>query len=286
MRLPPRLLLILLLGSAAARADVAALREELAREKVRRVQAYLQAHPQAPDELAALNLLLDGHQELKQVEEMIPLLRRRYDLMRGDPQTALPALLDRTAVPLAQALASRHRRAEAVEFLGQVKADLAAHPAAAQIRAGLDQFIRQIRPPAPGDQPDFTVHELGGPRHVSAAELRGKIVQVEFWMSSCDLCLAQKDVLRIAHDRYAARGFAVVGLNRDEQVETAAAFLARERLPWINGWDLDPRHGFAGKLNVDFIPTSLLLDREGKVIALNLRGDALLQELEKRFPAP
>ncbi len=280
-----RFFCLLALLPALVRADVASIREELAREKLRRVDAYLLEHPAPPDELAALNLALEAHQELKHVLEMIPLLRRRYDLMVKDPQTQLPNLLERTAIPLAQALASQHQRPQAVEFLNKVKQDFKPHPAAAQIHAALDQVIRAVRPPEVGDKPEFTVHDLTTGKPVQSADFKGSYTQLEFWVSTCEICQAQKDLLQVAVNKFGPRGFKVLGFNRNEKIEDAQAFLAKEKLPWPNAWDLDPRHQFAQKLNIDYIPTGLLLDPEGKIIALNLRGEALLKKLEELYPA-
>jgi hypothetical protein len=63
------------------------------------------------------------------------------------------------------------------------------------------------------------------------------------------------------------------------------AFLETDKLPWPNGWDMDPRHRFAQKLNVDFIPTSLLIGPDGKIVSMNLRGEALLKKLDELMPA-
>jgi AhpC/TSA family len=278
-------LLLLITCTLTARPDVAAIREDLAREKVRRTEEYLKATPTPPDELAAVNLLLEGYQELKRVPEMIPLLQRRYELLRKDPQANLQHLLERTAVPLAQAMSAQHRRVEAVEFLGKVKADFAAHPSAAQIATALDGVIKQIRPPQEGDAPALAVTDAVTGTAVKPLDFAGKYTQVEFWVTTCDICKAQKDTLEIAWRKHQEQGFRVVGINLNERKEDLLAFLAEQKLPWPNAWDPDPAHKVASRLNIDFIPTSLLIGPDGKIIALNLRGDALLKKLEELLPA-
>jgi thiol-disulfide isomerase/thioredoxin len=116
--------------------------------------------------------------------------------------------------------------------------------------------------------------------------LRGKVVLVVFWATWCGPCRAEIPVIKAAYADYHARGFEVVSISLDRDREALAAFVKEEKLPWPVLFDPDPKkHGFehpmAERYGVMGIPAMVLLDRQGKGVALDPRGPRLTEELAK-----
>jgi peroxiredoxin len=88
------------------------------------------------------------------------------------------------------------------------------------------------------------------------------------------------------YEKYKDRGFEIVGIGLDEKKDEALAFIKKLSIPWINLWD-SRKNGVSKVMEtygVSAIPTVFLLDKEGKVISLEVRGLLLGKELERLLP--
>jgi peroxiredoxin len=112
--------------------------------------------------------------------------------------------------------------------------------------------------------PDYSAMNLDGSKF-DLASRRGKVVLLNIWATWCTPCLAEIPELQRIHDAYAARGFEVVGASVDESgVESVKQFVDAKqmRYPVV----LDPQGQIANILQASVLPTSVLLDRNGKII--------------------
>jgi len=116
----------------------------------------------------------------------------------------------------------------------------------------------------PGDPaPPFALQDLEG-RTVSLAELRGRYVFVRFWADWCKSCRTEMPIIEEKYRQHRAAGFEVLALNVRQGRETAARF-AREvgiGYPVL----LDRDGGVAQAYGVIGLPTTFLVDREGRIV--------------------
>ena len=110
---------------------------------------------------------------------------------------------------------------------------------------------------------------------------RGKVVLVDFWATWCGPCRAEFPQLKKLYESYKSRGFEVVAICLDQDRAQLEEFLQKESLPWITLHDQGGTSPTADRYGVTTLPTSILVDKNGKVISLAARGDELTKQLEK-----
>jgi thiol-disulfide isomerase/thioredoxin len=110
--------------------------------------------------------------------------------------------------------------------------------------------------------PDFSVKDLQG-HEVSSADLRGKVVLIDFWATWCRPCKKEMPGYQKLLDRYGSRGFAVIGFKFDTMMdmEDPVRFAKKigVRYPLAVAAD-DLKQKFGG---IEGLPTTLLYDRQG-----------------------
>jgi len=133
--------------------------------------------------------------------------------------------------------------------------------------------------------PDFSQPDTLG-TIVKLSDLRGKYVLVDFWASWCGPCRAENPNLVNTFNRYKDKGFTVLSVSLDQPGKKDAwlAAIHNDGLTWTHVSDLKFWKNEAAVLyGIKAIPANLLLDREGKIIAKNLRGDDLNKKLAELF---
>lgn len=120
---------------------------------------------------------------------------------------------------------------------------------------------------------------------ISLSSTRGNIVLLDFWASWCPPCRAESPNLLKAYERYHTRGFQIYQVSLDKTREDWIKGISDDHLEkWINVSDLKYWNSAVVKVySIESIPANFLLDREGKIISVNLRGDALEKKLAEIF---
>ena len=288
--------------------SVAALKAAHDRALIRDLGEYLRAHPKADDREQAYMTLFDTvieHDWFRDHEASA----RRY--LAENPEGAVRALA-RIVVTMARAQAGRFdeafatfqellaglERADQEEFASSFADTLATSASAAGeyavarrvYAALLDRFGTrpELREKVHGDlarldrvgkpAPSLSVKDLDG-KPVRLADLRGRVVLVDFWATWCAPCLADLPALQAAYTRYHARGFEVVSISLDETADPLVDFVKARKLPWRQVHNATCGGDAVAAFGVTNIPATFLVAPDGTIARIDLRGPALEKAL-------
>lgn len=115
--------------------------------------------------------------------------------------------------------------------------------------------------------PDIALPDTKG-NVVRLSDLRGKIVLIDFWASWCGPCRRSNAELTSLYDKYRGKGFEIYAISLDMSKGDWKAAIAEDKAKWLQVIET-ANSGIATKWNVEYIPTSFLLDKNGKLVAVN-----------------
>ncbi|MEO8962521.1 MAG: TlpA disulfide reductase family protein [Ginsengibacter sp.] len=137
--------------------------------------------------------------------------------------------------------------------------------------------------PVGGEIADFSQQDTAG-RLVKISSLRGKYVLIDFWASWCRPCRMENPNVVAAFNKYHQKSFTVLGVSLDQAKPAWLQAIKMDGLAWtqvsdLKGWGNE----VAALFHITSIPQNILIDPQGKIIAKNLRGEALNSKLETLF---
>lgn len=173
-----------------------------------------------------------------------------------------------------------------LEELAAVVRGFAAKFPGARIGAAMEARIARFRVTAIGAEAPALAGATPEGGTVSLAELRGRYVLVDFWASWCGPCRFENQSHAALYRRYRAAGFEILAVSVDQDARGWKAAIAKDGAAWrhisdLTGW----KSPLAARYNVTSLPASFLLDKEGRIIAKDLRGKALAALLAETLEA-
>jgi peroxiredoxin len=175
----------------------------------------------------------------------------------------------------------------ALSSLKQLKADFPATQDGKRADALIDQLKQQMEAAKASDAlkpgavfPSFAEKDLQG-NPLNLESFRGHFVLVDFWATWCGPCVKEFPDVLAAYQKYHARGFDIVGISLDEDRAALDAFIKDHSVTWPqyfdgNGW----QNKLARQYGVVAIPSTYLLDRQGKILAVGHSGPELNATLD------
>lgn len=136
----------------------------------------------------------------------------------------------------------------------------------------------------PGKQaPEIELPDKDG-NMIKLSSLKGKYVFIDFWASWCGPCRAEIPTLVKIYDKYKSKGFEIFGVSIDSKREDWQKAVNDLKMTWPQVIDLNAWNGNVTKsYAIVGIPTTMLLDKDGKIIARNLRGEKIIEKLKEIF---
>lgn len=132
-----------------------------------------------------------------------------------------------------------------------------------------------------GVAPDIALNDTTGAA-VPLSSLRGKYVLIDFWASWCGPCRMENPNVVKMYNKYKDKGFTIYSVSLDQSRDSWVRAIRNDNLTWTHVSDLRFwQSAAAQQYGVTGIPKTFLIDKEGKIIAKDLRGPALEQKLEE-----
>lgn len=139
----------------------------------------------------------------------------------------------------------------------------------------LDEYIRLAAFGVGSVMPNFTLKTPDG-KDISLNDFKGKYVLVDFWASWCGPCLREMPNVVKLYKECKGKNFEIFGVSLDNKKDAWVKAIKANGMKWpqgsdLKGWGSEP----ARLCNVSAIPFTVLIDPEGEVIAIDLRGEQL-----------
>lgn len=129
--------------------------------------------------------------------------------------------------------------------------------------------------------PEFTLPDTAG-NPVSSSDFKGQYLLIDLWAGWCAPCRAENPNLVAAYHKYKDRNFNVLGVSLDNSREEWLAAIKKDSLTWPQVSDLKLWNSAAvAHFGISGIPANYLVDPSGKIIAKDLRGQALWVKLDE-----
>ena len=264
LKLLSTLLVALLLAlprvSAAAETPSAAATD--LKELITKIQKKLQAGDRTAEKLAP---------ELKEFDTLLT-------KHKGEKADEVAQILFMKAQLYVQVL---DEKAKGQELLDQLVKDFPDSKAAAGVKQQAAAEKLRAGLVAGAKFPEFAEKDLQG-KPFSVAATKGKVVLVDFWATWCGPCVGELPNVQKVYEKHHAAGLEILGISLDSDKAKLEKFIETKTVPWQQYFD---GKGWQNKLAQQFgvmsIPATYLLDGEGKIIAKDLRGEALEEAVAK-----
>jgi thiol-disulfide isomerase/thioredoxin len=272
-------LLALFLAAPSLRADTAMeIAAKFEKEKIKAINSYLEVNPEARDKDAALSILVGANMAMGNFEALPDLLGQRYDIQPKGPGANLQVIMQEIARPFIESSIASNQRDKAKAFISRVKTDFGSNK---QVTGIIDQWGAELYLPNIGDIMEIAFTDTDG-KEFDLAEMEDKVVLVDFWATWCGPCVAELPHVIETYNKYKNKGFEVVGISLDDNIDTLKTFTQQNKMTWPQYFDGKVwENEIAQRFGIKGIPATFLVGKDGKIVASNLRGNALEEAVVK-----
>lgn len=138
------------------------------------------------------------------------------------------------------------------------------------------------QPPVGSKAPDIALPDANG-QVIKLSSLQGKVVLLDFWASWCGPCRRSNGNTLSVYNQYKDKGFEVFGVSIDENKRAWENAVRQDKMMWVQV--IDTKAGTGNELtqtwNLQYIPSTFLIDKEGKIVAVAPEKDELEKWLKK-----
>jgi len=118
-------------------------------------------------------------------------------------------------------------------------------------------------------------------REIDLTGMKGKVVLVDFWATWCGPCMRELPNVKSAYERLNPKGFEIVGISFDRDLDKLKQVVAREKMTWPQYFEGNgDGNKYGEQFGISSIPTMWLVDKKGMLRELNARED-LVAKVEK-----
>ncbi len=132
--------------------------------------------------------------------------------------------------------------------------------------------------------PEFTAKDPEG-KDLSLSSLKGKVVLLDFWASWCIPCVASIPSMKELYNAHKEKGFEILGVSDDSKEDAWKKCIQQNSIPWKNVIDRFPIKYRPAEIctlySIHFLPTTILLDKNGIIVAKNLHGKELEEKIKE-----
>lgn len=130
---------------------------------------------------------------------------------------------------------------------------------------------------------DFTQYDVDG-KPVKLSDFKGNVILLDFWASWCHPCREENPNLVNTYNVYKADGFKIVAVSVDDSKADWVAAIKKDGLPYVNVSEKNGGENTAHIIyGINKYPSNYLIDKNGLIIAQDLRGEALGKALQKIY---
>lgn len=148
--------------------------------------------------------------------------------------------------------------------------------------AKMDMELKRSGTSTPGFEAPDLVGMTPDSQTYSLSKMRGKLVLIDFWASWCGPCRKENPNVVANYNKYKDKGFDILGVSLDREPNAWKKAIKDDGLPWhhisdLKGW----QSAHAALYAVSSIPQTVLVDKDGKILARNIRGEQLGAKLKE-----
>ena len=252
-------------------------------EKIAQVNMLLQKNFFTAD---SLKKLYASYQGTQQIDSIGRVLEMQFSQMKQSELSYLKKFIDENTSSMAS-LAVIDRLSTDTEMDYYIKLDKVLYkkyPNSNYVKV-FHTRVSELNKLAIGTEaPEIILNTPEG-KSVSLSSFRGKVVLVDFWASWCRPCRGENPNVVKAYNKFHPKGFEVLGVSLDNNKANWQKAINDDHLTWTHISDLGQWNSSVVKLyNITGIPFSVLVDKDGKIVAKGLRGEELENKLHELLP--